>query len=212
MFSWTIFWCTCAILMLPLAVYIEYSRRVMQNQLDADTQSLRNSVAAALQTASTYEERARQVSLELHIAEQKLLHVTAANAAELKDLANNHAINLKEARKHAISQSKAVHKGNAFENLTPFMIKDISPGDFRHMGDPIDFVVFRGYEDLRGNRATEVEEVMLLDVKTGKSTLSTPQRRIRDAVVAGRISFGIYNPDTNKLRRWRVELQTKEVS
>lgn len=48
----------------------------------------------------------------------------------------------------------------------------------------------------------EIEEIILLDVKTGKADLNKTQRRIRDAITAGRVSFATYNPDTNDYRRW----------
>lgn len=42
---------------------------------------------------------------------------------------------------------------------------------------------------LYGRRKNEIEEILIVDVKVGTASLSTHQRRIRDTVKAGRVSF-----------------------
>lgn len=69
------------------------------------------------------------------------------------------------------------------------------------MGDPVDFLVFAGMDEVRHGKQT-IDEVVLLDIKTGKAQLNKIQRRIRDAVVEGRVVFATYNTDTQELRTW----------
>lgn len=108
---------------------------------------------------------------------------------------------IKLAREDAVKKSKAVNRGQAFEQFAPFLM-DHNPKDFRHLGDPIDFLLLVGYDDLRAKRSKTLKEIILLDIKSGKSDLSTEQRRIRDAVVDGRVRFGLYNTDKQQLRLW----------
>lgn len=56
------------------------------------------------------------------------------------------------------------------------------------MGGAVDQIVFAGL-----TAGTDVT-VVLLDVKTGQGRLSPGQRRIRDAVNAGRVQFKIHRP------------------
>jgi predicted Holliday junction resolvase-like endonuclease len=107
----------------------------------------------------------------------------------------------KRIREDAVTKSRQVQKGFASEHMAPFQTK-YNPRDFRHIGDPIDFVVFAGSTEIKDGSSDEIEEVVILDIKTGKSDLNKTQRRIRDAVIAGKVSFATYNPDTDSLRTW----------
>jgi predicted Holliday junction resolvase-like endonuclease len=51
------------------------------------------------------------------------------------------------------------------------------------LGTPIDFLVFDGMSD------DDLREVVFLEIKTGGSNLTTRERRVRDAVLAGRVSW-----------------------
>ncbi len=110
-------------------------------------------------------------------------------------------------RKEAIKKSKEVNTGFTSENFAMFMQGDLNPKDFRHLGDPIDFVVTCGADDVRNGVSDEVSEVVLLDVKTGNASLNKIQRRIRDAVVAGRVSFATLtiNDEGVNYRFWRQD-------
>lgn len=77
------------------------------------------------------------------------------------------------------------------------------------MGDPVDYLVCRGSSDIRDGETDEIAQVILLDIKTGNAKLNKTQRRIRDAVQAGRVKFMTYNPDTRKMRIWGQDGQTK---
>jgi predicted Holliday junction resolvase-like endonuclease len=108
----------------------------------------------------------------------------------------------KEIRKDANQRSRSVLRGKATEHLAPLMIKDVPIEDYRFMGSPIDFVVFNGASAIHDKTEDTIKEVMFLDIKTGKASLSKVQRRIRDAIVENRVTFAVYNPDTEELRKW----------
>lgn len=83
-------------------------------------------------------------------------------------------------------------RGQLLEKWTPFVsaegIEDHwKPEDWTFLGQPIDYVVF----DWRKDKELNLEEgkVILLDVKSGKATLSTKQRRIRDLIQKGRVEW-----------------------
>ncbi len=76
------------------------------------------------------------------------------------------------------------------EQLAP--IFDVFPfdvADARFIGSPVDFLVFDGYSD------GEIKEVVLVEIKTGKSRLSTKERSIRNVVNEGKFRWLTVNID-----------------
>jgi len=74
-----------------------------------------------------------------------------------------------------------VRTGKIAEQISPFLADyPLEPRTARFIGDPIDFVHF------------DEDKVTFVEVKSGKSQLSTKQRRIRDMVKAGKVDFVIY--------------------
>jgi len=83
-------------------------------------------------------------------------------------------------------------RGQLLEKWTPFVsaegIEDHwKPEDWTFLGQPIDYVVF----DWRKDKELNLKEgkVILLDVKSGKASLSTKQRRIRDLIQKGNVEW-----------------------
>lgn len=89
-----------------------------------------------------------------------------------------------ELRRDAVGRSTAVTIGKVFEQLVPYLPEfSFNPKDARFIGAPIDFIVFDGLNE------DTVNEVVFLEVKTGSSTLSTRERRLRDAVRDKRVRW-----------------------
>ena len=88
-----------------------------------------------------------------------------------------------EQRDDAVKRSRAVSLGKAVEHLVPFM-PDFphDPGDARFLGAPIDFVVFAGLR-----QRDRVDEIVFVEVKSGRGRLSARERSVRDAVLDGRV-------------------------
>ena len=85
-------------------------------------------------------------------------------------------------RQDAIQRSLAVTIGKVTEHFIPYMPEfSFNPKDARFIGSPIDFIVFDGLND------GEVKNIVFIEFKTGDSSLSTRERRIRDAVQSGKV-------------------------
>ena len=91
---------------------------------------------------------------------------------------------LRDARRHAIDQHRAVTQGQVYEQLVPYLPDfDFNPKDARFLGRPVDFVVFDGLDE------GELRRIVFVEVKTGGSRLTTRERLIRDAIRDGRIAW-----------------------
>lgn len=77
-----------------------------------------------------------------------------------------------------LSQKKSseVRLGQISENLAPFL-KDFKydPKKTHFMGMPIDYIIF------------EEDQIIFLEIKSGKAQLSTKQRHIRDLIKEGKV-------------------------
>lgn len=101
----------------------------------------------------------------------------------------------KQIRKDAMDRSRNIMRGQATEHLAPIMMEDYSIKDFRFLGNPVDYIVFNGASDVTDKTKDEIESIVFVDIKTGKSRLNKVQRRIRDCIKEGRVEFIVYNPD-----------------
>jgi len=92
-------------------------------------------------------------------------------------------------RRDAVRRSQAVTSGKVQEQLVPHLPGfEFNPRDARFLGSPVDFVVFDGLAH------GPVERVVFLEVKTGTATLSSRERQVRDAVLAGRVEWREWRP------------------
>lgn len=75
-------------------------------------------------------------------------------------------------------RSSEVRLGKTVENVAPFFNEwPYDPGNFRFLGNPIDGVSFND------------DEVVLVEIKTGKSSLSKSQHKIKSLVENGKVKF-----------------------
>ncbi len=98
---------------------------------------------------------------------------------------------MEQARKSAVNQSRAVLGGKFTEQMVPYFPDfKYDPTEVRFIGTPIDMIVFPGLA--RG----DPEEIVILEVKTGKSGQLTPQqRKIRQLIEDGMVRWDeIYRP------------------
>lgn len=100
------------------------------------------------------------------------------------------AMRIKKERQDAINRSRAVIAGQMTEQVAPFLKGfPCNPSDARFIGKPVDFVAFPGLME-----NDEVREVLLIEVKTGTSTLSSREKEVKKAVEQGRVRYIEYNP------------------
>ena len=96
-------------------------------------------------------------------------------------------LELPSIRKDATKKSRAVLGGQFSEQLAPYLPNfPYVPTEVRFIGKPIDFLVFKGMDN------KHIEEVVFVEVKSGKSQLSTHERKLRDAIQAKRVSWEEY--------------------
>ena len=112
---------------------------------------------------------------------------------KIRDMGETHHEALGNARKESVQMSRNTLRGKVAEQVAPMLPGfDYSPSDARFLGDPIDYIVFSGYSKVRDGIDEEDElEVVILDIKSGKARLSKEQRRIAEAVEAGRVRFEV---------------------
>jgi predicted Holliday junction resolvase-like endonuclease len=98
----------------------------------------------------------------------------------------------KEIRLDAVKRSQDVTRGKVTEHIVPYLPGfDFDPKDIRFLGTPIDLIAFKGL-----NSSTEdVEEIVFIEIKTGRSALSPRERAVKRAVEEKRVAWRIFNPD-----------------
>lgn len=109
----------------------------------------------------------------------------------IAELELQHQQALLQAQKRSVNTSRAVLKGKMAEQLAPILPEfQYLPSDAKFLGDPIDYIIFNGYTDLRdGQGSIEDIEIILMDIKSGGARLTKGQMAIAEAVKQGRIRF-----------------------
>lgn len=99
---------------------------------------------------------------------------------------------IEKARKAAITQSRAVLGGKFVEQLAPYLPEfKYDPTEARFIGSPIDLIVFPGLA------TGDPKEIVIIEVKTGKSSNLTPeQRRIRQLIEDGMVRWELIQQST----------------
>ncbi len=92
---------------------------------------------------------------------------------------------MEQARKSAITQSRAVLGGKFTEQMAPYLPEfKYDPTEARFIGSPIDLIVFPGLAN------GDPQEIVIIEVKTGKSGQLTPQeRKIRQLIEDGMVRW-----------------------
>jgi predicted Holliday junction resolvase-like endonuclease len=130
---------------------------------------------------------------------------------EQREIEHNEQLKLarkeeKDKAAKSLKRSKEVLTGLAAEQIAPHLESfPFYPGDCRPMGSPIDFVAFPG------SVKEDVEKVVLIEVKTGKSRLSKKQKQIKKVVEDGKVEFLEFRIPTDPIKlRHHEELVDSE--
>ena len=84
----------------------------------------------------------------------------------------------------AVEGSRRALAGRTAEQWAPYL--EGFPGrptEARFLGAPIDYVVFRGLS------SGEIEEIVFVEVKSGRGSLTSVERSLRDCVADGRLAW-----------------------
>ena len=112
---------------------------------------------------------------------------------------NNERNNETESRQDFQARSRSVMKGKISEQLAPFLPDfpvDLKASEAKFIGQPIDFLIFKGMDD------QNIAEVVFVEIKSGNSQLNAIQRKVRDAINEKRVRWYEY----------RVEDVTTQIS
>lgn len=98
-----------------------------------------------------------------------------------------------EIRKDSIKRSRSGLKGKLGEQFIPLMGAKFGymPSDARFIGDPIDYIIFDNYTNIKEGVNDDPVTIVIAEIKTGKSRLKKHQNRIRNAVKEGRIKWDL---------------------
>jgi len=89
-----------------------------------------------------------------------------------------------EVRKDAVVRSKRALMGKGVEHLAPYLPEfPYEPSDARFIGSPVDLIIFKG------NTQGMPEELVFIEVKSGKGSLSRNERIWRDLIRQGKVRW-----------------------
>ena len=93
-----------------------------------------------------------------------------------------------EQRADAINRSRASLGGKFSENLSPYFPDfPFHPTEMRWLGSPVDYIVFKGMDN------DKIEELIFLEIKSGKSVLTAREKQIKKLIEEGKVSWKEYN-------------------
>lgn len=92
-----------------------------------------------------------------------------------------------EQRADAINRSRASLGGKFSENLSPYFPDfPFHPTEMRWLGSPVDYIVFKGMDN------DKIEELIFLEIKSGKSVLTTREKQIQKLVEEKKVAWKEY--------------------
>src|SRR2546425_1611201 len=97
-------------------------------------------------------------------------------------------------RRNSLDTSRDVLKGKIGEQMAPLFpeFRNLyNPADARFIGTPIDYIIFKNLSKVHSADEAPIE-IVFVDVKTGKSTLTKSQQMIQDAVSGEKKRVGFY--------------------
>lgn len=90
-------------------------------------------------------------------------------------------------RKEAIMKSRAVIGGHFTENLAPYLPNfPYKPTECRFIGNPTDFIVFKGMDE------KNIKEIVFVEVKSGNSKLSSQEKNLKESIDKKKVRFEQY--------------------
>ena len=165
----------------------EEAREVIQNLFALNSKDLLRLKTQKTLMSESIEEGKEEKAILLKInstLEQNLAILESTIDSTVKDAVTR-------ARKDSTTRQRAILKGQAMEQLAPYVHPDYQIKDYKFLGDPIDYIIYKGMSE-----KSEDIEIVLLDIKTGTAKLTSIQKKIKKAVEENRVSFKVFRPDT----------------
>lgn len=110
---------------------------------------------------------------------------------EIQDIKIRQQYEIEKARQQSVEISRRTIKGQVAEQLAPHLKGfPYLPSDSHFIGDPIDYIVFNGYSDIKDDKKIPDNfEIVLIDIKYNLSNLTERQKQIAKAIKAGKVRF-----------------------
>tara|TARA_A100001201_G_C4087661_1_gene201052 strand:- start:329 stop:988 length:660 start_codon:yes stop_codon:yes gene_type:complete len=118
---------------------------------------------------------------------EKTVELQATFDSKIKEAVN-------KARADSIKRQRSILKGQATEQLAPYINSNYNPKDYKFIGDPIDYIIFDGMSNIN-TKEDEIKKIILMDIKTGKSQLNKVQKAVKKCIEAGNLEFQVYRPE-----------------
>lgn len=110
-----------------------------------------------------------------------------------QDIRVKHLHDIEKARRQSVEASRRTIKGQIAQQIAPLLEGfPYLPSDSHFLGDPVDYIVFSGYTDLKEKHAISKSlEIVFIDIKHGRASLSESQKSIASAIEAGKVRFEV---------------------
>lgn len=128
---------------------------------------------------------------QLRSSETKNNTISKDYEEKLQTVLLKHQKEIIKARQESVSISRNTIKGQIAEQMAP-ILKGFPylPSDSHFIGMPIDYLIFRGYTDLKdSHKINDDFEIVLADIKYNKAVLSVTQEAIKRAIQQGKVKF-----------------------
>lgn len=138
-----------------------------------------------------------------HTENQSQLHqIFVEHQETIKQMQIDFEEEKQRVKKVALTGSRNTIKGTMSEKFCPFQDNfAYSPADCSFLGKPIDFIIFNNiekYRDHEGDVSLDDIEIVFLEVKTGKSSLTKVEKAIQYAIENKRVRFETYRYQDNQ--------------
>ena len=104
---------------------------------------------------------------------------------------------IQDAIKASLELQRPIVKGQIGEYIAPYMkefIKNYHPDDVRFLGGkPVDYIVYKNYvlAQIKENKDEKIEEIVFVEVKTGNSSLTAVEKKIKEAIEKKRVRYDV---------------------
>ena len=155
---------------------------------------------------TAYEERVREEAIKM-IEEWKRVYEERVKESATKIFQEWKIAYEEKIREDAIKKSISTILGRVGEQLAPLLLftnYGISPKDLRFLGTPVDYIAFKGLGD------EKLEEIIFIEVKSGKTTrLGQSEKMVEEVVKSGKIRWLLINmqEEIDKIRDLMQETQ-----
>lgn len=191
---------TIIVLLIAILCYVIYEYNIKNKQIRILESDLTNLTNQSQQTIAQHIEKIKYKNESIdHLKESKeqLFILNTKLRKKNTTLESTMESSVKEAvtsaRKDSVKRQRSILKGQATEQLAPYINPNYNPKDYKFMGDPIDYIIFDGMSN--DPESDSINKIVFMDIKTGKSQLNKTQKRIRKTILDGNIEFKIYRPE-----------------